>query len=211
MSGEFPTTVPRGLEQFGYDFFRKGGPEFTPLRDIPVGADYVIGPGDEIKVIMWGRLDGTFDLDVDSEGMLYIPEIGSLSVAGLTFGELKKLVKRKVEAITGVNANATMGRLRTMDVFIVGEAKYPATYSMSSLSTVISALYASGGPSKNGSLRNIKVIRNGDAFTLDLYIFFTKGVKKDDIQLRAGDTIFIPVLGPVAGVAGAVKRPASMR
>ncbi len=208
ISGDFPTTISRGLTQYGYEFFEKGGPAFTPLRDIPVGADYIIGPGDEIKVVMWGRLEDTFEIEVDSEGVLYIPEIGSMSVAGMGFGELKDLVKQKVEAITGVNASVSMGRLRTIDVFIVGEAKYPATYSVSSLSTVISALYVSGGPSKNGSLRNIKVHRNGTVVTLDLYDFFTKGIKKNDIRLMAGDTIFIPVLGPVAGVAGAVKRPA---
>ncbi len=208
MSGEFPTDLSRELVQYGYDFFEKSGPEFTPMQDVPVGSDYIIGPGDEIKVDMWGRLDGTFYLDVDSEGTLNLPEIGAVNVAGLTFEELKDKIKRKVEAITGVNANVSMGRLRTIDVFIVGEAKYPATYSLSSLSTVITALYASGGPSKNGSLRNIKVRRNGHVTELDLYDFFTKGQKKDDMRLRSGDTIFIPVLGPVAGISGAVKRPA---
>ncbi len=209
LSGQFPTNIFRDLRQYGYDFFRGGTPAFTPLRNVPVGSDYIIGPGDEIKILMWGRLDETYNLEVDSEGTLYLPEIGPLSVAGLSFGELKKLIKRKVEAITGVNANVSMGRLRTIDVFIVGEAKHPATYSVSSLSTVISALYASGGPSKNGSLRDIKVFRNGAVVvTLDLYEFFIKGIKGHDIRLRTGDTIFIPVLGSVAGIAGAVRRPA---
>ncbi len=208
ISGEFPTEVSRELKQYGYDFFRKSGASFTELRNVPVGSDYVIGPGDAITMILWGRIDGTFDLEVDSEGMLYLPEIGSLHAAGLSFGELKKQIKRKMEAITGVNASVSMGRLRTIDVFVVGEALRPATYSISSISTVISALYASGGPSKHGSLRNIQVLRNGDTVSLDLYDFFTKGVKRNDIRLKNGDTIFIPVLGPVVGVAGAVKRPA---
>ena len=209
MSGKFPTDLFRDLNQYGYDFFKEDVPAFTPLRNVPVGSDYIIGPGDEIKILMWGRLDGTYDLEVDSEGTLSLPEIGPLTVAGLTFGELKKLVKRKVEAITGVNANVSMGGLRTIDIFIVGEAKHPATYSVSSLSTVVSALYASGGPSKNGSLRGITVFRNEKVVaTPDLYDFFIQGMKNDDIRLQTGDTIFIPVLGPVVGVAGAVRRPA---
>ncbi len=209
LSGRFPSGICRELRQYGYEFFRKGTPSFTPLRNVPVGTDYIVGPGDEIRILMWGRLDNTYHLEIDSEGTLYIPKIGPLNVAGLTFGELKKLIKRKVGAITGVKATVSMGRLRTIDVFIVGEARHPATYAVSSLSTVISALYACGGPSKNGSLRGIKVFRNGQvAATLDLYDFFIKGRKSNDIRLQSGDTIFIPVLGPVAGIAGAVRRPA---
>ncbi len=209
MSGQFPVDLFRDLHQYGYAFFKENIPAFTPVKNVPVSSDYIIGPGDEIKVLMWGRLNKTFSIEVDSEGKLYLPKIGQLTVTGLTFGELKKLIRRKVEAITGVNANISMGSLRTIDVFIVGEAKHPATYSVSSLSTVISALYASGGPSKNGSLRGIKVFRNSEVVTiLDLYDFFIQGMKHNDIRLQTGDTIFVPVLGPTVGVAGAVRRPA---
>ena len=209
ISGRFPTDIFRELHQYGYAFFKKSQTSFLPLRNVPVGPDYIIGPGDEVEIFMWGRLDDAYNIKVDSEGTLYLPKIGSLTVVGLTFGELKKLIRQKVEAITGVKVSVSMGRLRTIDVFIVGEAKNPATYSVSSLSTVISALYASGGPSKNGSLRGIKVFRNRElVVTLDLYAFFIEGMKNNDIRLKNGDTIFIPVLGPVAGVAGAVRRPA---
>ncbi len=209
MSGGHPEDISWGLRQYGYSFFNKSTPSFTPLRNVPVSPDYVMGPGDEVEILMWGRLDEAFISVIDSEGALYLPKIGSLAVAGLTFFELKKLIKRKVEAITGVNANVSMGRLRTIDVFIVGEAKQPATYAISSLSTVISALYAAGGPSKNGSLRGITISRSGAVVaTLDLYDFFIRGMKNNDIRLQTGDTIFIPVLGPVVGVSGAVRRPA---
>ncbi len=210
LSGDFPTDISRQLSQYGYKFFDKAVSTFTPVTDVPVGGDYRIGPGDEFTIHVWGKAELSYDAVVSREGAIFLPRLGNLNVSGLSFDELKGFLYRKFrDYYPDFKLGITMGRLRTIDVFLVGEARYPGTYSISSLSTVISALSGAGGPSKSGSLRNIRVMRNGELkSTLDLYDFFVHGKTKDDVRLRAGDTILIPVLGPVAGVAGAVRRPA---
>ncbi len=210
LSGQFPEGISRQLHQYGYDFFDTKVSTFTPVTNVPVGADYVIGPGDNFTVHLWGKVEKSYEVMVNRDGCVTIPRLGTLNVSGLTFAELKRFLCRKFkEFYPDFELSITMGRLRTIDVFIVGEARHPGTYSVSSLSTVITALYSAGGPSKNGSLRRVKLFRAGKLFaTLDLYEFFIKGVKANDIRLQTGDTIFIPVIGPVVGVAGSVRRPA---
>ncbi|MFC1811517.1 SLBB domain-containing protein [Thermodesulfobacteriota bacterium] len=226
LSGEFPTDIARELRQYGYDFFSKDiyttayedrpgmtsepREAFYPITSIPVGPDYIIGPEDQFTIHLWGKVEKEYYVTVTRDGTIIVPRLGSLSVGGLTFGELKRLLYNKFkEYYPGFEMSITMGRLRTITVFIVGEAEKPGTYAVNSLSTIISALYAANGPSKNGSLRNIKVFRNGNvAGILDLYEFFIRGNKGNDIRLQTGDTIFIPVIGPVVGVAGNVRRPA---
>jgi polysaccharide export outer membrane protein len=210
MSGQFPTDISRELRQFGYDFFRKDVSTFTPVTNVPVGPDYVIGPGDSFTIYLWGKAEETYNVSVNRDGCIYVPRLGTLNVSGLTFSELKSHLERKFKQYyPDFDMSITMGRLRTIQIFIVGEANNPGTYSVSSLSTIITALFAAGGPSKNGSLRDIRLYRNGDTIKrLDLYDFFIKGFKGDDARLQSGDTLFIPVLGPVVGIAGLVKRPA---
>jgi len=210
MSGQFPTEISRQLRQFGYDFFRKDVSTFTPVTNVPVGPDYVIGPGDSFTIYLWGKAEETYSVSVNRDGCIYVPRLGTLNVSGLTFSELKNHLTRKFKQYyPAFEMSITMGRLRTIQVFIVGEARNPGTYSVSSLSTIITALFAAGGPSKNGSLRDIRLLRNGDVVKhLDLYDFFIRGSKGDDVRLQSGDTLFIPVLGPVVGIAGLVKRPA---
>jgi len=210
LSGQFPTDISRDLRQFGYNFFDKDVTTFAPLTNVPVGPDYMIGPGDNFTINLWGRAEASYDVTVNRDGSIVLPRLGSLTVSGLTFAELKQLLLGKFrEYYPNFQMSVTMGRLRSINIFIVGEAKSPGTYAISSLSTVITAMYAAGGPSKNGSLRNIKVFRRGDLLTtLDLYEFFIEGLKTSDLRLQNGDTIFIPVVGPVVGVAGNVRRPA---
>ena len=210
MSGQFPTDISRELRQFGYDFFRKDVSTFTPVDNVPVGPDYVIGPGDSFSIYLWGKAEETYNVSVNRDGCIHVPRLGTLNVSGLTFSELKSHLERKFKQYyPDFDMSITMGRLRTIQIFIVGEANSPGTYSVSSLSTIITALFAAGGPSKNGSLRDIRLYRNGDTVKrLDLYDFFIKGFKGDDVRLQSGDTLFIPVLGPVVGIAGLVKRPA---
>jgi protein involved in polysaccharide export with SLBB domain len=210
LSGQFPTDISRDLRQFGYDFFAKEISTFAPVTNIPVGPGYIIGPGDQFIIHLWGKAEKTYDVSVTRDGRITVPRLGMLNVSGLTFGELKRYLFHKFkEYYPHFELSITMGRLRTVEIFIVGEAKNPGTYSVSSLSTVITALFATGGPSKKGSLRNIKVFRNGEPIKpIDLYEFFIKGTKGNDIRLQPGDTIFVPVLGPVVGIAGCVKRPA---
>jgi polysaccharide export outer membrane protein len=197
------------LEIFGHSLFLKPPSTFAPISTVPVSDDYVIGPGDEIRVLMWGRIDASYDLVVDNEGVINFPEIGPLTVAGLTFGDLKVLIKQKVEAITGVNASVSMGKLRTIQVFVLGEVKSPGLYTVSSLATIVNALLFSGGPNPLGSLRRVELKREGRVITtLDLYDLLLQGDTSKDSRLTPGDVIFIPQVGPLVTVWGDVRRPA---
>lgn len=214
MSGAYPQTIERDLTQFGYDFFEASPDAFPdahrPLTDVPVGDDYILGPGDEFTIHLWGKVEDEYPVSVSPEGAVVIPRIGSMTVAQLTFKEVKQLLQRKFkEYYPHFSMSLTMDRLRTIQVFVVGEVQRPGTYGISGLATIIDALYASGGPRKTGSLRNIKVTRNGKTLTtLDLYSFLIDGHKGEDIRLRSGDTVLVPVIGAVAGIAGNVRRPA---
>lgn len=197
------------LPIFGHNLFSSAPATFDPIKSIPVSNDYIVGPGDEIKILVWGRMDATYELEVDNEGRIGVPNIGPLTVAGLTFGEVKTLIKQKVEAITGVSANVSMGRLRTIQVFVLGEVKKPGVYTVSALATAANALLFSGGPTPLGSLRNVQVKRGGTAIlTLDLYDFLLRGDTSGDMRLAAGDVVFVPQVGPMVAVAGNVQRPA---
>jgi len=210
LSGHFPTEISRILTQFGYNFFSQGPSSFFPERAVPVGPDYIIGPDDRFTINLWGRAEDVYYVTVSRDGSITLPRLGTLEVGGLTFSELKDFLRLKFkEYYPDFEMSITMGTLRSVDVFIIGELENPGTYSLSALSSVISALFASGGPTKNGSLRDIKVFDDGELVkTIDLYEFFIKGTKGNDIRLKQGYTIFIPVIGPVVGIAGNVKRPA---
>ena len=207
---EIPKVISREIKQFGYNFFRSKTPSFIPLADAPVGPDYIIGPGDGFTVSLWGRVEGSFSVEVDRSGEITLPKVGVIKGWGLTFSELKQAIYKQLSKYySGFQMNVTMDRLRTIRIFVVGEAKVPGSYMLSSVSTVYSALISAGGPSKNGTLREIQLIRNGTVIKdLDLYDFLLKGDKSQDERLQSGDTIFIPVIGPVAGITGNVKRPA---
>ncbi len=209
MSGSFPQTIERELTQFGYDFFEASEPDFMPLAEVPVGEDYLLGPGDGFVIHLWGKVENSYTVLVSRDGTIVVPRIGALTVAGLTFRESKKLLESKFrEYYPDFSMSMTMERLRSVQVFVIGEVQRPGTYTIGGLSTVINALYSAGGPRKSGSLRNIKVTRNGQRpVTVDLYSFLVEGRKDGDIRLRSGDTVFVPVIGPVAGIAGNVRRP----
>lgn len=198
------------LAQFGYSFFRKGGTRFAPLTDVPVGPDYMIGVGDRVIVTLWGSVDGSYELEVNRNGEIVLPKVGSVKVAGVSYGQVQEVVRGSLSRIfKDFHLSVNMGKLRPIKVYLVGEVNSPGDYNLSSLSTLLNALSAAGGPTKNGSLRNIQVKRGGKLVeTVDLYDFFLKGDKGRDIRLHAGDTVFIPSLGPVAGIAGNVRRPA---
>ncbi len=198
------------LKQFGYNFFRPEMQGFSPLTDIPVGPDYQMGAGDRIMLTVWGSLEGSYELEVNRSGEIVLPKVGPVKVAGTTFGQLPKLLTGQLAKVfRDFNLNVTMGKLRMIKVYVVGEVKSPGDYSITSLSTLINALSAAGGPTTNGSLRSISIVRDGKLVdSVDLYSFFLKGDKSRDIRLQPGDTIFVPTIGPVAGIAGNVRRPA---
>lgn len=201
---------PRKLEQFGYDLFAGVPSTFAPATNIPVPTEYVVGPGDNIIVQLYGKESASHELVVSREGLLQFPEIGPLSVAGLNFEELKNFLNDTIsKKMIGVNASITMGALRSIQVFVLGDAYRPGSYTVSSLSTMTNALFVSGGVTKIGSLRKVQLKRKGELISeLDLYDLLLKGDTKKDARLLPGDVIFIPPIGKTVGVAGEVRRPA---
>jgi protein involved in polysaccharide export with SLBB domain len=199
----------RNLQQFGYSLFASRVSTFAPVANVPVSDDYVIGPGDQLKMLMWGRINNTINLTVDRDGAVSIPEIGPLQVAGLNFAQTKKLIEDHAGQITGVKVDVTMGKLKTIQVYVVGEVAQPGAYTVSALSHVSNALGAAGGITKIGSLRKVELRRGNQLVrVIDLYTLLLAGNEQGDEQLQPGDVIFVPVIGPVVGMVGDVKRPA---
>lgn len=197
------------LKQFGYGFFYQPPASFLPLQAVPVGPDYIIGPGDTLKIIVWGSVQGEYNLTVNRNGQIDIPKIGVVQVSGLTYRQLREVMDREfARQYNNFQMNVTLDNLRTIQVYVVGQARFPGSYAVSSLSTLVSALFASGGPCKSGSMRNIQVRRGGKVVThFDMYDFLLRGDKSRDIRLQSEDVIFIPPIGPVA----AIGTPKSMQ
>ncbi len=199
----------RNLQQFGYSLFASRVSTFAPPANAQVSDDYVIGPGDQLKMLMWGRINNTLNLTVGRDGAVSIPEIGPLQVAGLTFAQTKQLIEGHAGQITGVKVDVTMCKLKTIQVFVVGEVEQPGAYTVSVLSHVSNALGAAGGITKIGSLRKVELRRGNQLIrVIDLYSLLLAGNEQGDEQLQPGDVIFVPVIGPVVGMIGDVKRPA---
>ncbi|MDD2736997.1 MAG: SLBB domain-containing protein [Desulfuromonadaceae bacterium] len=196
------------LTQFGYNFFQNL--TLLPQMDVQVSSDYMVGPGDSIVVTVWGSIEGSYELIVSNGGEVILPKVGPIKVAGLPFGKLPGVFNMHLAKIfRDFDLAVNMGKLRSNRISVIGEVASPGDYTISSLSTVLNALSAAGGPTKNGSLRNITIRRTGNAEeTIDLYDFFLTGDKRKDVRLSSGDTIFVPVIGRIAAVAGKVKRPA---
>lgn len=199
-----------GLKPFGYDLFAGDPSTFAPVTEIPVPADYTMGPGDVLRIQLWGKENQNLQLPVSREGTISFPDSGPLSVAGLSFDEAREQIRKRVsEQYIGVQASVSLGELRSMRVFVLGEARTPGSYTVSSLSTITNALYVSGGIKQTGSLRNVQHKRDGKLLgTLDLYELLLKGDSSSDNRLQAGDVIFIPPVGKRVGIEGEVYRPA---
>ncbi len=200
------------LPIFGANLFQNVPSTFAPLDNAPVPPDYVIGPGDELRIRVWGQVNFQANVRVDRAGEVYIPvsQIGPVHVAGLHYSELESHLR---DAVGRVYRNfelvADVGQIRAIQVYVAGQARRPGVYTVSSLSTLVDALFASGGPSVQGSLRNIQLRRGSETVTtLDLYDFLVRGDKSKDVKLLSGDIIFIPPVGPQAAVTGSVRNPA---
>ncbi|MCM8789788.1 MAG: SLBB domain-containing protein, partial [Candidatus Omnitrophica bacterium] len=178
--------------------------------EIPVISDYILGPGDTLMIGIWGQIQEQFPVTIDSEGKILLPKVGPLYLWGLKFSDAEKLIKETMlKAYTKIQVSVSISRLRGIKVFVLGEAQRPGAYTISALSNAFHALYAAGGPTKLGSMRQMKLIRKGSPqLPIDLYNIFLKGDNTQDYKLQGGDTIFIPAIGDVVGVAGNVKRPA---
>jgi len=198
------------LEPFGYDLFRGVPSTFAPATDIPVPTDYVIGPGDTVNVQLFGNQNAEYFLTVSREGVINFPEIGPLNVSGLSFSDLRNTINERVaEQMIGVRASTTLGELRSIRVFVLGDVVRPGSYTVSGLSTMTNALFVSGGVRTIGSLRNIALMRNGETATrLDLYDLLLRGDTSGDARLQPGDVIFVPPIGSLVTIDGEVRRPA---
>jgi polysaccharide export outer membrane protein len=199
------------LRPFGYELFRESRRRFqTGLFDVPVPADYVIGPGDTINVQLFGNDNNEYFLTVSRDGSIPFPEIGPINVSGLSFEEMRTAINDRIgQQMIGVRANITLGELRSIQVFVLGDVVRPGSYTVNGLAAISNALFASGGVRPIGSLRNIALRRNGTTITtLDLYDLLLRGDTRSDIRLQPGDAIFVPPIGPTVSVDGEVRRPA---
>ncbi len=198
------------LEPFGYSLFEGVPLTFAPATDVPVPAEYVVGVGDELKVQLFGSQNAEYSLVVNRDGSVNFPEIGPISVAGLSLDDVRVLIAGQIaERMIGVRSSITLGELRSIRVFVLGEVTRPGSFTVSSLSTMTNALFAGGGVVPTGSLRNVQLKRQGQLVQrLDLYSLLLRGDSSADARLRPGDVIFVPPAGATVAVDGEVRRPA---
>ena len=203
-------SIGKTLPIYGAKLFRNPPSTFAPLTMVPVTPDYVVGPGDELLIQVWGQVTFNNRFTVDRSGSIYIPQVGTVHVAGITFGQMQDYLKSQMGRVfRNFDLNVNMGQLRSIQVFVVGQARRPGSYTISSLSTLINALFVTGGPTPQGSMRHIQLKRGGKVVVdFDLYDLLEKGDKSKDVQLLPGDVIYIPPVGPQVAVAGSVNAPA---
>ncbi|WP_137170469.1 SLBB domain-containing protein [Marinomonas sp. FW-1] len=199
-----------GLPLFGYDVFSGNSLGLTVVDDLPVPLDYQMGPGDVINVQTFGKTNQNLSLTIGRNGSINLPDIGPVAVSGQSFAQLRKQINDVIKNKTiGVDVSVTMGAMRTMQVYIVGEATQPGAYNVNGLTTITQALIASGGVKKSGSLRHIQLIRKGKVVSeFDLYDLLIKGDTSKDLRLSSGDTLFIPIRDNALTIEGQVARPA---
>src|SRR5712691_3491813 len=203
-------SIGRDLPMFGVNLFRTVPSTFAPADNVPVTADYVVGPGDEIQIRAWGQIDVDYNAMVERDGTISVPKVGTINVAGIRANDLPAFLKTVFgRTFRNFQLTATLGRLRSIQIFVVGQAKRPGTYTVSSLSTLVTAVFAAGGPSSKGSMRNIQLKRGNQAVAeFDLYDLLLSGDKSRDAKLLPGDVIYIPPVGPLVAVTGSVNVPA---
>jgi len=203
-------TTGQVLPIYGHDLFRGVPSTFAPLDQIPVTPDYVIGPGDEIRIRVWGQVNFNADVKVDRSGDIYLPQVGRIHVTGAAFSDLSQQIRSQIARVyRNFDLTVDLGQLRSIQIFVVGQASRPGAYTVSSLSTLVNALFASGGPSVQGSMRDIQLKREGKVITdFDLYDLLIRGDKSKDARLLPGDVIFIPAAGPQVALTGSIRKPA---
>jgi polysaccharide biosynthesis/export protein len=202
-------TVGRPLPLFGQTLFEQMPSTFAPTDRMQVPGDYVVGPDDVLQVRIWGQINADLRLVVDRSGQIYIPHVGQIPVAGVHYSDLDQHIKGEVmKYYHNFNLTVNIGRIRSIQIFVVGQARYPGTYTISSLSTMVNAVFASGGPTPQGSLRDVQVQRDGKTIAhLDFYDLLIKGDKSKDVRLQGGDVLFFPPVGPQVAVSGSVNTP----
>jgi len=194
---------------YGFDFFEYAPTTFAPTDSIPISSDYILGPGDSLEIYLYGNDEDEATAFISRTGEIFIPYLGPVNLLGLTFEQANELLRNRVKAeLIGTEISIALKELRSITVYFLGEAYKPGQYKMSALSTVTNAMFASGGVNKNGSLRNIQVLRNNKLLAkYDFYEFLLKGQVNSDIKLQDGDVIFIPFIENKVKIGGAFRRP----
>ncbi|GAL22064.1 capsular polysaccharide biosynthesis/export periplasmic protein WcbA [Vibrio maritimus] len=198
------------LKRFGIELFAASPSTFAPISDVPVPAEYHVGPGDEIVIQLFGKDNQTHRLRVNREGVINFPTLGPVQVGGMSFSNVRESLQKRVrEQMIGVRSDVTMGELRTMQIFVMGDAYKPGAYTVSGLTTISQAIYYSGGFSESGALRDIQLKRNGKLIRrLDMYDMLLKGDTRNDVRLMPGDVVFIGPVKNTIEIDGEVNRPA---
>ncbi len=203
-------SIGQMLPIFGATLFERVPATFAPVDRAPSSVDYVIAPGDELQVTVWGQLNFSRRLTVNRTGQIVLPDAGPISVEGMNYSQAASVIKSGLSHLyRNFDVSVTLSRLHSIQVFVVGEARRPGSYTVSSFSTLVNAIFASGGPSSRGSMRNIELKRDDRTVRhFDLYRLLIEGDKSQDAQLAPGDVIFIPPAGPRVAIAGSVGHPA---
>ncbi|MGA2831818.1 MAG: SLBB domain-containing protein [Terracidiphilus sp.] len=199
----------RRLPVYGRQLFDEVPTTFAPVEHVPVPADYAVGPGDELLIRAWGKIDLDSRVTVDRNGQIYLPKIGSVTVAGLRYEQVEGYLHSAIGALfKDFELNVAMGQLRSIQIFVLGGARQPGGYTVSSLSTLVDALFASGGPSATGTMRHIQLRRGGQTITeFDIYDLMQKGDKSHDVRLLPGDVIYFPSIGAQVAISGDINVP----
>jgi len=204
------STTGQILPIYGMGLFGSVPSTFAPLDMTPVPPDYVIGPGDELRIRVWGQVSFQANVRVDRSGEIFLPQVGPVHVAGMALSALDAHLRSAIGRVYhNFNLTADVGQIRAIQVYVSGQARRPGVYTVSSLSSLVDALFASGGPSVQGSMRSIQLRRSGAVVTtFDLYDLLIHGDKSKDVKLQSEDVIFIPSAGPQSAVTGSVRNPA---
>jgi protein involved in polysaccharide export with SLBB domain len=197
------------LPVYGRQLFDEAPTTFAPVENVPVPADYVLGPGDQLLIRAWGKIDLDSRVTVDRNGQINLPKVGTLTVAGLRYAQVEGYLRSAIsDLFKDFELNVALGQLRSIQIFVLGDARQPGAYTVSSLSTLVDALFTSGGPSATGTMRHIQLRREGRTTTeFDIYDLIEKGDKSRDVRLLPGDVIFIPPIGPQIAISGDVNQP----
>jgi protein involved in polysaccharide export with SLBB domain len=203
-------SVGQMLPIYGAKLFLQSPSTFAPVDQVPVTSNYLVGPGDQLLIRVWGQMNFNAEVTVDRNGEVYVPHVGAIHVGGVSYTDLQQQVRNAVGRIyKNFDVSVNLGQLHPIRIFVTGQARYPGSYTVSSLSTLVSALFATGGPGPQGSLRHILLRRNGTTTAdLDLYDLLVNGDKSHDVPLLPGDVIYIPAVGPQVAVYGSVRSPA---
>ncbi|MGH8289038.1 MAG: SLBB domain-containing protein [Steroidobacteraceae bacterium] len=203
-------TGEEALKPFGYDIFSEYPATVAPMSEVPVPSNYVVGPGDVLDVLLYGNQNHAYQMVVGRDGHINFPQLGPINVGGQLFSGVQAEIESRVQhQMIGVRASVTMAQTRSIQVFVMGDAFDPGSYTISGLGTITSALYAAGGIGKTGSLRSIELKRDGVVVErLDLYGLLIDGSTARDEKLLQGDVVFVPPVGPTVSIGGQIERPA---